>query len=60
MIALVLTLAVVGFLCYCIETWIPMAQPFKIAIYAVIVLCLILWLIQVFGVADVPLPRLNR
>ncbi len=57
MIELILTLALIGFIVYAIETWIPMAQPFKVAIYVVVAICVILYLMRVFGIADIPLPR---
>jgi predicted membrane channel-forming protein YqfA (hemolysin III family) len=57
MIGLILTLALVGFVVYAITTWIPMAAPFKTAIYVLVAVCLIWYLMQVFGVADLPLPR---
>jgi len=55
MIALILTLALVGFILYLINTYIPMPQPFKIAIYVVVVVVLILYLMRVFGIQDIPL-----
>ena len=57
MISLILTLAVVGFILYLIETYIPMPQPFKYVIYVVVVIVLILYLMRVFGIADIPIGR---
>jgi len=56
-ISLILTLAVVGFILYLIETYIPMPQPFKYVIYVVVVIVLILYLMRVFGIADIPIGR---
>lgn len=59
MIALILTLALVGFVVYLITTYIPMPQPFKMLILAIVAVCVILWLMSAFGIADVPLPRMR-
>jgi len=55
MISLILTLAIVGFIVYLITTYIPMAQPFKTGIIVIVVVLLILYLMRVFGIADIPL-----
>ena len=57
MIALILVLALVGFLVYLITTYIPMPQPFKLVIYVIVAVVLILYLMRVFGIADIPVPR---
>ncbi len=57
MITLILTLALIGFVVYLITTYIPMAAPFKMIIYAIVAVCVILYLMSVFGIADLPLPR---
>ena len=57
MIALILMLALVGLVLYLIETYIPMDPVIKTVIRIVIVVCVILYLVQVFGIADLPLPR---
>ena len=54
MIALLVTLVVVGLILYLVENYIPMSPPFKIVIRVVVVLFLILWLVRLFGL-DVPL-----
>jgi hypothetical protein len=58
MIALILTLALVGFLVYLIVTYIPMPPPFKNVIIVIVVVLLVLYLLRVLGVGDVPVPRL--
>jgi predicted membrane channel-forming protein YqfA (hemolysin III family) len=55
MISLVLTIAIVGVLVYLLETYVPMPQPFKIAIRVIVVVLLVLWIVRLFGL-DVPLP----
>jgi Flp pilus assembly protein protease CpaA len=52
-------LALVGFVVYLITTYIPMAQPFKLIIYAIVAVCVILYLMNVLGIGDLPLPRLH-
>lgn len=49
MIAIILTIAIVGFLVYVI-TLIPMPQIFKTVIYGVVAICLVIWLLQTLGV----------
>jgi hypothetical protein len=59
MIGLMLLLAVVGFLLWLLITYVPMAAPIKNVIVVVVVICLILYLLSVFGVTDVPVPHLR-
>jgi len=54
MIALLVTLVVVGLILYLVETYIPMSPPIKTVLRVVVVLILILWLVRLFGL-DVPL-----
>jgi hypothetical protein len=60
MISVLLVLVVVGFILYMVQTYVPMPAPFKTVITVVVVIFLIIWLMGVFGIADVPVPRLNR
>lgn len=60
MIALLLGLAVVGFLVYLIVTYIPMPPIFSNIIIAIVAICLILYLISAFGLVDIPIPRVHR
>ena len=57
MIALVLGLALVGLVLYLIERFIPMDPTIVIVIRVVVVICVIVYLAQLFGVADLPFPR---
>lgn len=61
MIGVILTLALIGVLLYLLETFVPMAAPIKTLIRIVVVICVIFWLISVFGLLnyDVPIPRLR-
>jgi hypothetical protein len=49
-IMLILVLAVIGLALYLIETYIPMAPPIKLVIRVIIIIALVLWLLQLFGV----------
>ena len=59
MIELLLVLVIVGVVLYLIETYLPMAPPIKVVIRVVVVVVLCLYLLRVFGVADVPIPRVR-
>ncbi len=61
MISLIVTLAVVGFLVWIITTYIPMNEGFKKAIVVVAIICVILYLLQAFGIRshDIGIPRLQ-
>ena len=56
MISLILTLALVGAVLYLVDTQVPMAPAFRIAIRIIVVIALIVYLVRVFGL-DVPLPH---
>lgn len=60
MLGLILTLALVGLIVYLIITYIPMPQPFKTIILVIVAICLIIWLMNVLGVGDIPVPHLHR
>lgn len=60
MIHLVLTLALVGFVVYLIVTYIPMTPIFKNVILVVVAILLIVYLMGVFGIADMPLPSFRH
>ena len=55
MITLILVLVVLGLGLYLIENYIPMSPPFLVIIRVVVVICLILYLLRAFGIADIPL-----
>jgi hypothetical protein len=50
LIEVVIVLIVVGVLLWLINTYIPMASPIKSLLNAVVVIALVVWLLQVFGV----------
>lgn len=49
LIALVLVLAVIGFVVWLITTKIPMPPIFQTIIYVVVALALVLWVLRRFG-----------
>ncbi len=53
LIEFVILIAVIGFIVYLITAFIPMPQPFKIAIYGVAALVLIIALLRVLGIGDI-------
>jgi hypothetical protein len=50
LIYLVIVLAVVGLGLWLLETYVPMSQPIKITIRVIVIICLIVWLLQLFGI----------
>lgn len=48
LISLIVTIAVVGLVLWAISQ-IPMIEPFRKAIYIIAVVCLVLYILQVFG-----------
>lgn len=59
MIALVLVLALLGFIVYLITTYIPMPPIFKTAIYVIVAVVVILYLLRVLGIGDIPIPSVR-
>ena len=50
MLGLILTLVVIGLILWLINSFIPMDGKIKQILNIVVVICVILWLLQVFGV----------
>ena len=62
LISLVITLIVVGLLLYCVNAFIPMEARIKNILNIVVVICVVIWLLGVFGVlemADIRVPRVR-
>ena len=49
-ITVLVVLVVLGLVVYLIENYVPMAAPFKTVFRVVVVLLLVLWLLQAFGI----------
>jgi len=62
-ISLIITLIVIGVLLWLVNTYIPMDGKIKQIINVVVVICVIVWLLSVFGVLghsrDIPVPQLH-
>lgn len=63
MITLIVTLAVIGLVVWLITTYIPMPDLFKRVIYIIAVICVVFYLLQVFGllghIHDIDVPKIN-
>lgn len=62
MIGLVITLAVVGIILFCINQYLPIDGKIKTIINIVVVVCVVAWLLHVFGVwptRDIAVPTLK-
>lgn len=55
MIEVIVLLTVVGVVLFLVNQYVPMAPPFKIVINVLVVLCLCIWLLEVFGVTHLRL-----
>ena len=63
MLQVIVVLAVVGVLLWLVTTYIPMDPTIKRIIVAVVIICIVLWLLQVFGVlglVNTPIPRIHN
>ena len=63
MLGILVTLIIIGILLYLVNTFIPMDGKIKTIINVVVIVIVILWLLQVFGVlrlVDVPVPRVHH
>ncbi len=62
MIALIVTIALVGLIVWLITTYIPMPPGYKRAIQIIALVCVILFVLKAFGLFehahDIPVPKL--
>ena len=62
-ISVIVTLIVVGVLLWLVNTYIPMAGSIKKILKAVVVICVVVWLLFAFGIinhaGDIHVPRVN-
>jgi hypothetical protein len=49
LISIIVVLVILGLALYLIETYVPMAAPFKLVLRVVVILALVLYLLQAFG-----------
>ena len=60
LLQVLLVIIVVGILLWLVETYLPLANPIKRIFEAVVVIVLVVWLLQVFGVfAYLPNPHVG-
>ena len=63
LISLVVTLIVVGVLLWLVNTYIPMDGKIKKILNAVVVICVVIWLLYAFGIinhaGDIRVPRVQ-
>jgi len=57
LIGLILVIALVGFIIYLITTYIPMPEPFKMVIYVIVAVVLIIYVMRILNIADIPIGR---
>ncbi len=59
MIALVLFLVVVGVALELLKSQLPMDSSIRVLIQVVVVVCVVYYLMAIFGIADLPIPRVR-
>jgi hypothetical protein len=57
MIELIIVLVIIGLALYLINTYIPMAAPVKTILNVLVILLLCLYILRVFGITDMRLPK---
>ena len=57
LINIVVYLIIIGVVLWLINTYIPMAGAIKSILNVVVVVVVCLWLLNVFGIADIPIGR---
>lgn len=55
MIALIVTLVVLGLVLYLLETYVPMSPPITAIIRVVVILLSVLIILRAFGIVDIPI-----
>lgn len=58
-ITVVITIMIVGIGLWLINTYVPMAAPIKKILNGLVILCLIAWLLSIFGLLGPLMPFLN-
>ncbi len=60
MISVIITLILIGLLLYVVDTVIPMDATIRKVIRVVVLVAVILWLLQVFGIWNGSLPHVSQ
>ena len=56
-LALIVTLAVVGFLLWVVTTYVPMPPPFKQVLVVLVVLLILIWFLRIMAPGFLVFPR---
>ena len=62
MLSLIITLAVIGLICWALTTYIPMSPGIRKIIIVVVLCCALLYVLQAFGLLgrlDMPVPQVR-
>lgn len=59
LITLIIVIVLLGVGLWLIETYVPMAQPVKILLRVVVILVIVLWLLRLFGITSLGIPRVG-
>lgn len=59
MIGILFGLVIVGVVLYLVEVYVPMSPPIKTILRIVVVLVIVAWLLSLFGLLDMPVPRVR-
>ena len=59
LIGLIVVLVIVGLGLWLLNTYVPMAPPIKTILNVVVVLIVLLWVLQIFGLFSGPVPRIR-
>ena len=59
MISLIVFLALVGFATYAVITYVPMPEIFRTGILIIVAICVVLYVMKVFGIVDLPVPQVR-
>lgn len=54
-ISILIVLVVAGVILYLVNTYVPMARPIKTILNVVVVLVLCIWLLNAFGIINMPI-----
>lgn len=57
MVTFIIGLVVIGVVLWLVESYVPMSPPLKTILRVVVVLCLCVWLLNLFGIIDLPMPK---
>lgn len=53
LLTLIVTLAVIGFACWIVVTYVPMPEPIKRALVVIVVLVILIWLVRALALGTI-------